>query len=431
MSCGTESDVPAETDGLASKASLELPDEFVLCLSATFSHKNRPHALRVFEQLCEHHGFAGSLVIAGPEPFYGRSTEAERRLIDRMPASVRARIIRLGRIDERTKWCLLRSARLVLYPSVVEGFGLVPFEAAAVGTPSYGYSGSGLRELLDAAPCLISTWRVDEWAQAAHNAITDQQCASEIVAAINRAAQLHTWDRVATLTWDAIDATVASPHANARQEEGGWDSRIAPTDRTLGAGARTTHLAHRAIALVDRRLHGVAHGESKGEAEARDPIHLAPIQSQRIKRLLGQAPVDQTVRTIHELTDAALGRTQRGPTLTARVERRQVEAELGAVAQHAAVDKMPSPAGSLPALKRLVLRVGAFNWARQRAVNVSVGNAFALVLAELDELRAIVNQTRPPRGVGCCRAGKPPWTSFDDRSHRPCRLRICAASRHA
>jgi glycosyltransferase involved in cell wall biosynthesis len=271
VSCGTESDVPAETDGLASKAPLELPDEYVLCLSATFSHKNRPHALRVFEQLCEHHGFAGSLVIAGPEPFYGRSTEAERRLIDGMPASVRARIIRMGRIDERTKWCLLRSARLVLYPSVVEGFGLVPFEAAAVGTPSYGYSGSGLRELLDAAPCLISTWRVNEWAQAAHNAITDQQCASEIVAAINRAAQLHTWDRVATLTWDAIDATVASPHANARHEEGGWDSRIAPTDRTLGAGARTTHLAHRAIAIVDRRLHGVAHGESEGEAEARDP----------------------------------------------------------------------------------------------------------------------------------------------------------------
>ena len=102
--------------------------------------------------------------------------------------------------------------------------------------------------------------------------------------------------------------------------------------------------------------------------------------------------MDQTVRTIHELTDAALGRTRRTPTLAPRVERRQMEAELGAVAQHAHVDTMPSPAGSLPALKRFVLRVGAFNWARQRAVNVSVSNALELVMAELDELRATVLQ---------------------------------------
>jgi hypothetical protein len=211
--------------------------------------------LRVFERLCEAHGYEGSLVIAGPEPFYGRSTEAEQRLLDGMSAGVRARVFRLGQVDEAMKWWLLRTAQLVLYPSVVEGFGLVPFEAAAVGTPSFGFSGSGLRELLDAAPCLISTWRVDEWAQAAHAAITSEERASEIVTAVNEAALRHTWDKVATLTWNAIDATVASPRAHVHEEEGGWDSRIAPIDRSLGTGARTTHLAHRAVAFVDRRLH--------------------------------------------------------------------------------------------------------------------------------------------------------------------------------
>ena len=74
--------------------------------------------------------------------------------------------------------------------------------------------------------------------------------------AINEAALRHTWATVATATWDAIDATVASPRAYVHQEQGGWDSRIAPTDRTLAASARTTHLAHRALAFVDRRLYG-------------------------------------------------------------------------------------------------------------------------------------------------------------------------------
>jgi hypothetical protein len=173
-------------------------------------------------------------------------------------------VIRLGQLDEPTKWWLLRTAQIVLYPSVVEGFGLVPFEAAAVGTPSLGFSGSGLRELLDAAPCLISTWRVDEWAQAAHTAIMDEGRASEIVTAVNEAALRHTWNTVATLTWDAIDATVASPRAHVHEEEGGWDSRIAPIDRSLGTSARTTHLAHRAVAFVDRRLHRATNGTRVG-----------------------------------------------------------------------------------------------------------------------------------------------------------------------
>jgi glycosyltransferase involved in cell wall biosynthesis len=255
VSCGAVSDVPAD-GGPAGLAAIGVPEEFVLCLSATFSHKNRPHALRVFARLCEQYDFAGSLVIAGPEPFYGRSTDDEQRLLIDMPMSVQARVIRLGQVDEPTKWSLMRSARLVLYPSVVEGFGLIPFEAAAVGAPSVGYAGSGLGELLGGTPGLMATWSVDDWAQVANSAITDEQCASEIVTEINQAALLHSWETVATLSWNAIDATVASPHAEPRTEEGGWNSRIAPTGRPLRAGAQLSHLAHRAIAFADRRLHG-------------------------------------------------------------------------------------------------------------------------------------------------------------------------------
>jgi len=253
-SCGADSEVPLETGQAAESSPLDGLQEFVLCLSATFSHKNRPHAVRVFEQLCRRHGFRGSLVIAGPEPFYGRSTEVEQRLIDAMPASMRARIIRVGQVDEHAKWVLLRRARLVLYPSVVEGFGLVPFEAAAAGTPSLGYAGSGLVELLEAVSCLMPSWSVDEWAQTAYRLITDEQWASDVVTAINRSARVYTWERAASLTWDALDATVASPRAESRSEEGGWRSRVAPLDRPLTAWVRPTHLAHRVVAYASRRL---------------------------------------------------------------------------------------------------------------------------------------------------------------------------------
>jgi 2-polyprenyl-3-methyl-5-hydroxy-6-metoxy-1,4-benzoquinol methylase len=101
--------------------------------------------------------------------------------------------------------------------------------------------------------------------------------------------------------------------------------------------------------------------------------------------------VDETAKLIQELTDAALGRRDQ-PLVVAPVDRRAVEVELGVIDQHGALDTMPDPAGSLTALKRAVLRLAGFNWARQRAVNHSVGESFRSVLAELDETRALTAQ---------------------------------------
>jgi 2-polyprenyl-3-methyl-5-hydroxy-6-metoxy-1,4-benzoquinol methylase len=101
--------------------------------------------------------------------------------------------------------------------------------------------------------------------------------------------------------------------------------------------------------------------------------------------------VDRTVRIIQQLTDAALGRTASRPALAPRVDHHQIETELAVVKHHARIDEMPTPPGSLPALKRAVLRVAAFNWNRQRAVNVSAANALTLIATEIDELRTIVS----------------------------------------
>lgn len=49
-----------------------------------------------------------------------------------------------GRVDEAMKWGLLSRARLLLVPSVREGWGIVVMEAASVGTPAIGYRVPGL-----------------------------------------------------------------------------------------------------------------------------------------------------------------------------------------------------------------------------------------------------------------------------------------------
>ena len=103
-------------------------------------------------------------------------------------------------------------------------------------------------------------------------------------------------------------------------------------------------------------------------------------------------PVEETAKVIQELADAALGRTARSG-LIPDVDRAQLGIELSVIKQHGAVDTMPSPPGALRGLKRFVLRVAAFNWARQRAVNNAALTAFALVLEELNEIRARATQS--------------------------------------
>jgi glycosyltransferase involved in cell wall biosynthesis len=229
--------------------------DFLLCLSATFWHKNRAHAIRVFAELCADKGYDGSLVVVGPEPLYGRSIRAEDELILALPPDVARRVVRLGQTDEATKWWLLRKARLVLYPSVVEGFGMIPFEAASVATPSLSYAGSGLLEVMGAeSPALVRSWLVGSWVEAAAKILNSSECAAVVVAAVDRAARNHTWEDVAERTWLAIDTTLARARARLAVEEGGYRSHVARPETLGSPSARAVHFANRLFAYARRRF---------------------------------------------------------------------------------------------------------------------------------------------------------------------------------
>jgi glycosyltransferase involved in cell wall biosynthesis len=251
VSCGTEA---MQIDAMSAPEAAPLVDPpFIACLAATFWHKNRPHAISVFAQLCRRHGYSGRLVIAGPEPYYGRSTGDEQALIASLDPDLRDRVIHLGQVDEPTKWWLLRTSDLVLYPSVVEGFGLLPFEAAAAGTPSLSHAGSAVLEVLGDGPAVVPSWNVDAWADAAAQVIGSPERGAEVLAAVGRAAEPHTWAETARLTWEAIDSLLARPHATRHAEEGGLRSHVANDSSPLAPTARAAHFGNRLASYLVRR----------------------------------------------------------------------------------------------------------------------------------------------------------------------------------
>ena len=121
---------------------------YVATLGASYQHKGRLYALRLFERLI-YSGWEGHMVLVGWDPPHGNSRSDEDALIDNSPA-LRDRLVRLGTLSPSEQIATIAGATALLQPSVSEGFGLIPGEAAIHGVPTLMLQRSSLREVYPA-----------------------------------------------------------------------------------------------------------------------------------------------------------------------------------------------------------------------------------------------------------------------------------------
>ena len=191
----------------------------ILCLGTDFHHKNRVFALRMLECLRSSRGWEGMLVLAGPKVAHGSSREREAALLAAHPGLAGA-VLDVGAVSEAEKAWLFERSALVLYPSVIEGFGLVPFEAAAHGAPCMWAPGGALAEVLPDGDAGIVPWDAERSANRALELMRDDGARERNVGAILAAAEPLTWDATAAELVELYEATAdaaatASPFALA------------------------------------------------------------------------------------------------------------------------------------------------------------------------------------------------------------------------
>lgn len=195
---------PAGVEPLASGA------EAILCLGTDFRHKNRVFALRVLEQLKDRHGWNGVLVFAGPTVAHGSSREQEAQWLSVHPRLAEA-ILDIGAVSEAEKAWLFERSALVLYPSIVEGFGLVPFEAAAHNTPCMWAPVTSLSELLPDDVAGIVPWDEKQSADHALALLRDAEARRRSLDAIRTAAEPLTWDATAAELLELYETAADAP----------------------------------------------------------------------------------------------------------------------------------------------------------------------------------------------------------------------------
>lgn len=122
-----------------------LPERFVLSLSTLEPRKNLRLLVQAYEQLALEEAIEEDLVLVG------RKGWKIDNLLEAVQPQVRTRIHFTGFVQDEDLPDLYGMARLFVFPSMYEGFGLPPLEAMACGTPVLSSDAASMPEVLGSA----------------------------------------------------------------------------------------------------------------------------------------------------------------------------------------------------------------------------------------------------------------------------------------
>lgn len=175
-------------------------DDYLLFLGTLEPRKNLPRLLDALTSLPER---VGPLVLAGAP---GWGTEELQPRLDALTR--RGRIRPLGYVPPSLRVPLLTGARMLVFPSLYEGFGWPPLEAMACGTPVVTSNVSALPEVVGDAALLIDPLDVEGLAGAIGRLWEDAALRDDLRARGLARARTFTWDVTARLTLEAYRAAL-------------------------------------------------------------------------------------------------------------------------------------------------------------------------------------------------------------------------------
>ena len=205
----TAATAPEQPDAdLADVAKALSNKRFIAVLGNDFQHKNRDFAIAVWQQVLQQ-GQACDLVLAGLHVRSSSSKEAEAARLAKH-VDLRGSVHTVGHVSSASRAWLLKNAAVVLYPSSAEGFGFVPYEAAALGTPSSFVDFGPLKEV-SKVEGLPQRWNTDDVAADVAALLADQAKADERRTALQAAIANQTWQRFASDLLDFFQQVIAEP----------------------------------------------------------------------------------------------------------------------------------------------------------------------------------------------------------------------------
>jgi glycosyltransferase involved in cell wall biosynthesis len=180
------------------------PGSTILFVGTLEPRKNLGVLLDAYARLVETSPGAPPLVLAGrPMP----AAAAWLARLDTPPLAGRVRT--LGYVDDATRQRLYAEARMLVLPSVDEGFGLTALEALACGVPVVASAAGSLPEVVGRSGLLVDPGRPDAWTAALAALLDDGTARAQGLLGPAHAAAF-SWSATAAATRTAYAAAVAA-----------------------------------------------------------------------------------------------------------------------------------------------------------------------------------------------------------------------------
>jgi glycosyltransferase involved in cell wall biosynthesis len=144
-----------------------------------------------------------SLVIVGGK---GWLYEEIFREVERV--SLKTKIIFTGYVTEEEMICLYNGAKIFVYPSLYEGFGLPPLEAMACGVPVIVSNVSSLPEVVGDAALMFSPESFVELKDKIQELLNDQALSEDLILRGKERVKQFTWEKAAKQTMQVYEESL-------------------------------------------------------------------------------------------------------------------------------------------------------------------------------------------------------------------------------
>jgi len=165
--------------------------EYFLYVGNLLAHKNLRRLLLAFSLITRRLPY--KLVIAGhKDPRYYPALEAEAQAL-----GLAGKVLFLNYVPTDELPALYAGAKVFVFPSLYEGFGLPPLEAMACGCPVIVSNVSSLPEVCGDAAYYVNPYDVESIAEGIHKVLTDEALRQNLIKKGIERVKLFSWEKAA------------------------------------------------------------------------------------------------------------------------------------------------------------------------------------------------------------------------------------------
>ena len=171
---------------------LQIAEPYVLYVGAAYPHKNLDGLLKAWKIFCEKYGEDYKLVLVGKDSYFYKKLKSQ--ITDHRS------LIYLDSIDDEQLSGLYQHARLFIFPSLYEGFGLPPLEAMSHGVPVASSNRSCMPEVLGDAVLYFDPENYEQMADVICQGLTNEEVRFVLKNNANELLKMYSWEKLARET---------------------------------------------------------------------------------------------------------------------------------------------------------------------------------------------------------------------------------------